>query len=104
MKINRLSHDEFAYEMEARGLSIGRIQNEIAKVVEFIGKRGSANLFQDYSFSFDEDKTAVKLKLEEVEKLIVSVANGGRPYHEAKLMTKIEWALSRIGQALLGNR
>ncbi len=105
MEINRLAQDELAYEMEARGLPVGTVEamRKSLRASRLIEKRGSVNLFQDYPFSFDEDKTAVESKLEEVEKLIASVSGGGKPSHGAKAMAKIEWCLSRIGRARPGS-
>uniref|UniRef100_W8AJD3 Gag polyprotein n=1 Tax=Ceratitis capitata TaxID=7213 RepID=W8AJD3_CERCA len=105
MEINRLAQDELAYEMEARGLPVGTVEamRKSLRASRLIERRGSVNLFQDYPFSFDEDKTAVESKLEEVEKLILSVSGGGKPSHGAKAMAKIEWCLSRIGRARPGS-
>ncbi|XP_023158911.1 uncharacterized protein LOC111591681 [Ceratitis capitata] len=73
------------------------------RAARLIERRGSVNLFQDYPFSFHEDKTAVESKLEEVEKLILSVSGECKPQHGAKALAKIEWCRSRIGRARPGN-
>lgn len=105
MEINRLSQEELSYEMEARGLPVGSVDNmrKSLRASRLLERRGSVDLFQDYPFSFEEDRDAVEQKLKEVESLMSELAKGAKPSTGAKAMAKLEWCLARIGRAKPSN-
>lgn len=101
MDINRLNQEELEYEMEVRGLALGKVEvmrKSLRAAKKLENNRGSSFTAPPSPFDFASDEKALTAKLEEVKKLVSSATSTGTDAENRKISTKVEWALGRLNR------
>ncbi|XP_074041961.1 uncharacterized protein [Leptinotarsa decemlineata] len=98
MVINRLDKEELEYELKIRGVGTGTCEEMrhrlgIALKME---KTGESLSYPAYSYSFEEDESAVKEKLDEIGSLLDTLSGPRTSGEAVKLHTKLAHVLGRI--------
>ncbi|XP_055836661.1 uncharacterized protein LOC129905251 [Episyrphus balteatus] len=100
MNIGRLAQDELAYEMKVRGLKVGTVE-EMRKALRssrLLIKRNSMEMSQVYPFTYEEDRDAVKAKIQEIRDLLKVPPKNPKSSEYIKIVTKIEWCIGRLAR------
>lgn len=102
MEINRLAQDELQYEMDVRGLPRGNVDcmRRALRASRLLERRGSMDTQGDYPFSFQADCDAIEGKIAEIQVLLQNPPTNPKSGEYLKILTKIEWALARLGRAI----
>ena len=99
MDVNRLSAEELTYELDVRGLK-GTTVDEMRKMLRTAIRREASFILPEYPFSFEEDKTAVTAKLDELFKLTGDFVGNEHSGEFKKIVAKAEWVLRRLGRSI----
>lgn len=98
MHVNRLSQDELTYELKIRGIATGTVdqmRHYLAMALR-LEKAGDSVKMPTYPYTMDEDVTAVRDKLAELEPAVAAFNNSSTSGAFLKLQSKLSHVLNRI--------